>query len=710
MRQLFQDYRTGELHLEDVPAPVARPGHVVVRTRASAVSVGTERQTMELANKSLVGKAFARPDLVKQVVAKVRMEGLGPAWRASQARLDVPVALGYSCAGEVVEVGEGVAGVRVGDRVACSGSNFAGHAELVTVPASLVVPLPPGVSDEHGSFAALGAIALHASRLARAKPGEPVLVVGLGLLGQTAVQILAAWGLRVFGVDAAQARVDLALTLGAHAGSLAGEGALEKARLFAGPSGFRAAVIFAATPSNEPLQLAADACGEKGRIVAAGLVGLEVPRRAFFEKELELVVSRAWGAGSLNAARPEPVAEGDASAQENLAAFVDLVAAGKVRLDPIVTHRYPFERAKDAYDLILHQREPYFGVVLRYDAPTSAAPARTPLPTSRAGRAGRVRVGVVGAGAFARGVVLPLLARQPELELRVLATHRPVEARAVASRFGFASCVADAEAVVREPDIDAVVILTRHGSHAPLAAAALDAGKKVFLEKPLATTLEGLDLVRKAHARAEDPFLMVGFNRRFAPTTRFLAERFGAAHGPLAIHATVNAGAVEASSWVNDPQEGGGRLVGEACHFVDLAQALAGARPVRVHATPLGTRSEEDVHLALSLADGSLASILYTARGARGHLRERVEVLGEGAVGVIENFRRASHRRGLASPVRAGGLSVDRGHAAQFAAFARALARGEPSPTSFDDHVATTLATFAAVESLRTGLPVGVPS
>lgn len=707
MKQLSQDYRTGEFRLEEVPMPTVRPGHLLVRTQASAVSVGTERQTVDLARKSLLGKALARPDLVRQVLAKVRMEGPAAAWRASTARLEAPIPLGYSSSGIVVEVGEGVQDFQVGDLVACTGQGYAGHAEMVLVPTRLCGKVAAGVTAESAAFGAIGGIALHACRLARGKPGDAVVVIGLGLLGQIAVQVLRGWGLRVFGVDVAEARVKLARELGAEEG---GSGTVidlaQRIRAWAGPGGARAAIILAATPSNEPLELAAEACGDRGRVVASGLVGLQVPRKPFFEKELELVVSRAWGAGSLpGAAQPR---EGEASARGAIEEFLALMEKGEVRMDRIVTHRFSFDRALEAYDVLLAGREPVLGVVLEY-AGEPANLGRVPIPAARAVKpAGEaLGVGVIGAGLFARGVMLPLLAKQRVRRLG-LATNRPVEARRIAERYGFSYAAGDAEEILADPDVGAVFILTRHGSHAELAARALGAGKAVFLEKPLATDPEGVRRILAAHGRAErdglQPFLMVGFNRRYAAATRFVVDALGPGHGPLAIHMTVNAGAVESTSWQHDTNEGGGRIIGEACHFVDLAQALTSSLPASVSAVAIGSSAvHEDVSLTLRMLDGSVATILYTSRGSRRHPRERIEVVGDGAVAVIDNFRAASFvgprgRRTFRHP-----FSVERGYREEVEAFITRVAERAPPPQALAEHVATTRATFAAMESLAKG-------
>lgn len=730
MRWVVQSYRTGKVELVEAPAPLASRGRVVVRTQASLVSVGTERYMLEMARKSLLGKALARPDLVRQLIAKAQTEGLAEAWQQAMGRLDTPVPLGYSSTGVVADVGPGVAGLAVGDRVACAGSGYAAHAELASVPANLCVKIPDGVDAEAAAFVALGGIALEAVRLARVGLGERVVVIGLGLLGQIAVQLLAAAGCHVIGMDPEPQKVVLALDHGAEAavtdyGQLA---ALCQQRT-AG-HGADAVVVLAATSSNEPLARAAELCRERGRIVAAGLVGLEVPRKPFYDKELELVVSRAWGPGLYDLRYTEkghdyPLAYARWTAQRNLEEFLAQVAKGAVRVDRLITHRFPFDRAVEAYELILAAREPYIGVLLTYpEATASAAAARVVWLAPRAdGRelsangqraaVGQDIVGVslIGAGQYAKGTLLPALSGLSGVRLRGVVTASGLTARHAAAKFGFAYCATDHCQILDDPETILVIVATRHGAHARLAAAALAAGKHVFVEKPLALDLAQLRAVVSAARAHPAARLLVGFNRRFSPFARWLKERFAGCAEPLAVHCTVNAGPVLPDHWTHDPEDGGGRIVGEVCHFVDLIQYLTGALPVRVYAETLsspGYAPSDNVAISLKMSNGALGSITYVAGGDKAHPRERVEVFGGGAVGVIDNFRAASFtRRGRRQQTRRW-LGVDRGHRAALAALLEAVRSGGPAPVVLDEHVATTLATFAIEESLRTGQPVAV--
>jgi predicted dehydrogenase len=578
VKQVIQNYRTGELQLAEVAAPPhARRGQVLVQTRASLVSVGTEKAMIDVAKKSLVGKALARPDWVKQVMDKVRTEGLLEAYRQSMARLEAPIPLGYSSAGVVLDVGDGVrAGASpcsVGDGVACAGSGYASHAEVVSVPRNLCVPIPGSVSFEQAAFVALGGIALEAVRMAHVELGHWVAVVGLGLLGQLTVQLLKAAGCHVLGMDPNPERCRLAEEHGTEATATDGHQLSAICRQLTGGLGVDAVIIMAATESNEPIELAAEVCRERGRVVAAGLVGLDVPRKPFYEKELDLVVSRAWGPGMYDPDFEErdvkyPPAYVRWTAQANMAEFLAQVAAGRVRLDRIITHRFPIEQATKAYELILRGKEPCMGVLLTYDSKVDltrtvflqSARGKGEKGKRRKGERGegkRVAIGLIGAGQFARGTLLPALRRVKGYTFRGVATASGASGKQVADKYGFVFCTTDAEEVLNDPETDAVLILTRHGSHARLVAQALQAGKHVFVEKPLALNVEQLREVVRAYQAADGRWReadsehqssaishqrMVGFNRRFAPTTVRVRELLAGSPGPFVVYVRANAG------------------------------------------------------------------------------------------------------------------------------------------------------------------------
>ena len=718
MKQLLQNLKTGEGVVADVPAPAAQRGRVLVRAAASLVSAGTERAFVELGRKSLLGKAKERPDLVGKVVEKVRSEGLVSTLRSVREKLDESHALGYSAAGIVVEAGEDVTEFRAGDRVACAGTGYAAHAELLSVPKNLCVRLPDGVDFEGGAFATLGAIALQGVRLAEPTLGESAVVVGLGLVGQLAAQLLKANGCRVFGVDLDPARVELARRLGADDGCAAGEGVKEAVLKWSRGRGADAVLLTAATQSDEPVELAGEISRLRGRVVAVGLVGMNVPRQSYFRRELTLRVSMSYGPGRYDPEYEErghdyPLPYVRWTEGRNLEAFLDLVAAGAVKTAPLVTHRFPVEEGERAYRLISGDAgEPYLGILINYDpARELERDVRNPVPNLKAElSASRVRVGMVGAGDYARRMLLPHL-RAEGVEFASIATASGVTARDVGTRYGFARFVSGADGVLADESVSLVVIATRHDSHAGLARRALERGADVFVEKPLALNDGELDALLEAAARSRGR-LTVGFNRRFSPHARQAREFFADGRAPLSILYRVNAGRVPRSHWTQDAREGGGRVRGEVCHFVDFMQYLTGSRVVRVYAEPVASEDREavdddSIFVTLRFADGSNGSIAYLAEGDRALPKERVELFGGGRSFVVEDFRSAAAYAG-GRETRTSLRAQDKGQREEVRAVCAALREGGPAPIPLADLANTTRATFRILDSLRTGEPKAV--
>jgi len=710
MKQVVQSLRNSATHVVDVPAPRPTSGTVLIRTAASVLSAGTERMVVDFAGRSLLGKARARPDLVRQTLDKVRREGLGPAIEAVRSRLEEPLALGYASAGTVVEVGPGVDDLRPGDRVACAGGGHAVHGEYAVVPRNLVARLPDNVDFESGAFATLGAIAMHALRLGRLQLGERVAVIGLGLLGLLTASLARAAGAAVLGVDLDAGRVQLARRLGAIAHTRPEAEAAAQAE--SGGMGYDLVVICADGPSNDPVTLAAELARDRARVVAVGAVGLELPRKAYYGKELELIVSRSYGPGRYDleyeeAGHDYPLGYVRWTEGRNLQSVVDLMGEGSLDVHPLISHRFPIERADEAYARLADGGADLLGVVLTYapvpQPPTPEDRIRRLKPEVRSGQP--VRLGALGAGNFASGVAFPALRRVGGIELVGVAANGGLRAAQAAKRFGFQYATTDEARLLADAQVNTLAIFTRHHLHARQTVEGLRAGKHVFCEKPLALTAAELKEVAEALAQAPG-LLTVGFNRRFAPLTLRLKDFVQGMTGPLVMLYRVNAGPLPAAHWVRDPQQGGGRLLGEVCHYVDLMTFLAGAPPTQVQARrlqPVPAEQEESLLITVAFAGGALGSIAYLANGDKSFPKERLEVFGGGRVAVLDDFRRletsqAGRRRSWSSPFR-----QDKGHRAVWEAFVDAIHTGGPPPIPYTDLMAVSNATIAASLALRTG-------
>jgi predicted dehydrogenase/threonine dehydrogenase-like Zn-dependent dehydrogenase len=677
------------------------------------------RTIVDLARKNLVEKARERPDLVKKVIDRARREGVLAALDAVRAKLDSPIPLGYSLAGRVADAGKNAHGFARGDRVACAGAGYANHAEVNAVPRNLAVHVPDEVSDEEASFVTVGAIALHGVRLVRPELGDVVVVIGLGLIGQIAVQLLAAQGCDVIGIDVDRSKVQRALARGAVAGAVSGEDdAVEVVRAASSGHGADSIVITASSPTAEPLTLAGELARDRARVSVVGLLPLEIPRKTYYEKELEVVVSRSYGPGRYDAdyeerGRDYPIGYVRWTERRNLQAVLRAIATRRLDVKGLVTHRFAFERALDAYALITGERpEPHLGVLLTYaESPrvhgANGAGAQS-APRTRTRDA--VGVAVVGTGSFATSVLLPAFEKADGAHLVRTVSGRGLSARHAADKFGAAGVAASLDEVLALPEVTAVVIATRHDAHAALAAKALSAGRDVLLEKPAAVDEEQLAELREA-VRTSEGRLVLGYNRRFAPFARAVSEAFAGRRAGLVMSARVNAGRIPAGSWIVDASEGGGRIVGEVCHFVDLMTFWAGAPPVRVSAHAIGPgggwERADNVVIGLSFADGSAGTIVYSAMGDPSVSKERYELFCEGKVAVLDNWRTLEiTAKGKTRTTRT--LKADKGHAEEVRAFVQACRTGRPSPTPWDEVEAVTRATFAIEQAARDGTLVTV--
>ena len=705
--------------MAEVPVPVVQPGRVLVRTAASLISAGTERALTELGQKSLLGKARERPELIGKVWEKVRTEGVAQALEGVRDKLDQSHAVGYSAAGIVIECAPDVTDFRSGDRVACAGTDYASHAEIISVPRNLCVRLPQQLSFAEAAFGTVGAIALQGVRLAEPTLGESVVVIGLGLVGQLTVQLLKANGCRVFGIDIDEARIQLALRSGAEAGATPAE-ANDKVMAWSRGRGADACIIAAATTSNEPVELAGEISRLKGRVVAVGLVGMNVPRNVYYQRELTLKVSLSYGPGRHDPDYEErghdyPVAYVRWTEGRNIEAFLDLLAAGRIDVKPLITHRFLIDDASKAYQLISGKaHENYLAVILEYrtEGEVDRRIENDSATKKRAKSAGRVGIGLIGAGGYAQKILLPHF-KTAGAEFCSIASASGVSARDVGTKYGFKHFLSDARSVIDDEEANLIVIATRHGSHAELATLALKAGKHVFVEKPLALNDAELNTVLEAASGSEGQ-LLVGFNRRFSPLAERAREFFANRQAPLSMVYRVNAGRIPREHWTQDPNEGGGRIIGEVCHFIDLMQFVTGATPENVFAESVGgglgnTVREDSVFITLQFEDGSNGVIAYLAEGDSSLPKEHIEIFGEGKTFVIDDFRSAklyAAGREKRETLR----QQDKGQAAETRIACAVVADGKPTPITLRELEATTRATFRIRDSLRTGQRIKVMS
>jgi polar amino acid transport system substrate-binding protein len=682
-----------------------------VRTAFSAISLGTEGMKVTRAAKGLVGMARERPDQVRQVLDTLRREGPAATYNKVMNRLDAPTPLGYSLAGVVDAVGAGVTEFQPGDRVACAGEGIAAHAEMVAVPRNLCARVPDGVALEDAAFTTIGAIAMQGVRQAGLAVGETVAVVGLGLVGQLAVQICRAAGCRVFGVDLDSAKCELAVRNGAAQAVTRNDPHLEERLLqFTGGRGADAVLVTAATPSSDPVQLAVTLCRDRGTVVVLGIVGMEFQFDKAIKREVQIRMSRSYGPGRYDPqyelhGTDYPIGYVRWTEQRNMDSFMELLATGAVRLESIVSHRFRFAEAEAAYAQVRDRESGHaMGILLAYDT-TAPLPSRVELAPAPQAAAGEIVLGVIGAGNFARNTLLPAL-RPLGIRFRVVANATGLSARHAADRFTFESCTARAEDVLEDPVVTWVLIATRHDTHAPLAAAALRAGKSVFVEKPLAMTREELAEVLGAHRGGGR--LMVGFNRRFAPATDKVLEVFHGHAEPLVINYRVNAGYLPPTHWLQDPVLGGGRVIGEACHFIDWMRYLVGAPITSVSAGAMangGVYSNDNIAVQLRFQDGSLGNLLYVANGDTALPKEYVEVFGQRSAAIIDDYRVVRrYVKGREDVQKLG--SQDKGHRTQMARVVEALRSGGEMPIPAAQLFEVTEATFAVLDSIASGQPV----
>ena len=702
MKQVLQNQKTGEVKATDVPAPVARPGFVLVRTAASLISAGTERATVEAGQKGLLARALQQPQLVSQVIQKAKSDGILNTVEAVRSKLGSLTALGYSAAGTVIEVGNDVSNFNIGDRVACAGVGYASHAEVLSVPKNLCVRLPDEVSFDAAAFGTLGAIAMQGVRLAEPTLGESVVVIGLGLIGQVTAQLLRANGCRVFGIDLDAQKIELAKQFGADGGCAPEDDAQRRVMEWSRGRGADAVLITAATSSNAPVALAGEISRKKGRVVAVGAVGLNIPRQPYYDRELIFKISMSYGPGRYDPEYEErghdyPIGYVRWTEGRNLESFLDLLAEERVNVEGLITHRFKLAEAEQAYQLIAGESgEPYLGVVLHYESDHDQE-KRIPVAVRKAdgpARAKSVRVGLIGAGNYARAMLLPHF-KSAGVELQSIATASGVTARTVAEKFGFHFCVSGADEVLADEEVNLIVIATRNDTHAELTRRSLERGRHVFVEKPLALNDQELDGVIAAAAQSKGE-LTVGYNRRFSPLARAAREFCKDRQDPLSINYRVNAGRIPPSHWAQDAREGGGRIVGEVCHFIDFMHFVTGSLTTRVYAESIASRNQEitnedSVFITLRFADGSNGSIAYIAEGDKGLPKERIEIFGSGKSFVIDDFRSCiAYQDGREKKTKL--REQDKGQEDEVNAVCAVVLEGTPAPIALKDLATTTRA------------------
>ena len=705
MKQILQSLKTGAIELAELPVPGVRPGAILIRTSCSLISLGTERMLLNFGKAGWVDKARQQPDKVRQVMQKVRTDGLMPTVNAVFNKLDQPLALGYSNAGVVLEVGTGVFGFKPGDRVVSNGN----HAEVVCIPANLCARIPDGVDDTTACFTVVSAIALEGVRLINPTLGESIAVIGLGLIGLLTCQILLANGCRVIGFDFDRQKVELARDYGVTAFDIShGNNPVDLAMNFSRGHGVDGVVITASTTSNDPAQQAPQMCRKRGRVVLVGVTGLNLSRDDFYKKEISFQVSCSYGPGRYASEYEEkgldyPIGFVRWTEQRNFEAVLDLMASGKLRIRELVSREIPLSDAGKAYELVAEARD-ILGLVLTYDGKVDLSKRTVTLLDRQSSPAacGKAVVGFIGAGNYAGSTLIPAFAKAGAT-LKTIASSGGVSGNHVGGRQGFAISTTDTARIFNDPEINTVVIATRHGSHARFIIEALNSGRHVFVEKPLCLNFAELSAIKTAWeaANSQKPLhLMVGFNRRFSPLTAMAAEKLHAGNAPCSIIVTVNAGQIPVEHWVHDFAAGGGRIMGEACHFIDLVRFLTG-QPLEtvttnVMSNPLSQdKAPDTVSINLTCKDGSIGTVHYFANGSKDFPKERLEIFSQGRIMQIDNFKNL-HFFGWPGAKSHALWAQDKGQEACAAAFIKAVEQGLATPISFAELNEVMAMTFQA--------------
>jgi len=705
MLQLVQDQKSGVISVEEFPSPRLEEGGVLVENVFSLISAGTEKTSIKTAQASLIGKAKSRPDLVKQVIANIKLEGLRATYKKVQERLDHIKPLGYSSTGIVLESSVDI--YKPGDRVACAGAGYANHAEIIYVPKNLVAKIPDNVGFDEAAFTTLGSIAMQGVRQADVRVGENVVVIGLGLLGILTAQILKASGCNVIGLDIDEGQFELANKLGCALTYKSDFNCLQGVQKFTNGIGADAVIITAATKSNIPIELAINLARKKGTVVVVGAIGMDVPRSPFYQKELNIRISCSYGPGRYDPVYEEqgidyPIGYARWTENRNMQAFLNLIATKQINVEDIITHKFPISQAKQAYDLILQNKEKFVGVLLEYPRESEKLGSKIHIPNVAPKPSADLTIGFIGAGNFARANLLPHIAKYDNVTLKGLCTSHGTSAKKTSQQMGFQFCTTDPQDIFKDDSINVVFIATPHKSHGPYIIDALRSGKNVFIEKPLCTTREELEEIRDVYS-SSGKIVSVGFNRRFSPYSAKIKNLFSSSLFSILVNYRVNAGPLPEDHWVRHPGEGG-RIIGEACHFIDLVQFIADSNPDKVFAASL--TKDESYTITIEFEDGSICTIFYLANGDRGVPKEYVEIFGGGKTAILHNFQELFvYENGKRKKVS---LGFEKGYKQEIDAFLNSVRNGTQSPISFESIYKTTLTTFQIHESLNRGCRVEI--
>ena len=711
MKQVIQNFKSGKLYVDEVPVPSIHKGMVLVANKFSLISAGTEKSTVKIGKANLLGKAQQRPDLVAQVIQNIKKEGLNATINKVQTKLDSPKALGYSTSGTVLSSMDSDSQFKPGDRVACAGQDYASHAELVAVPQNLVAKIPENVSFEEASFTTLGAIALQGVRQAAPTIGQNICVIGLGLLGQLTCQLLRANGCNVFGIDISDKLVSLAKEISVDCAVLRNDKSLLiQTESFTRGHGFDAVIITAATRSNDPIELSAEIARKKGKIVVVGSVKMDVPRDPhFYRKELDLKMSCSYGPGRYDVNYEEkgydyPYAYVRWTEKRNMEAFLSLLSKKTLNVQPLITHVFDITQAEQAYDIVLGKTDQFYtAVLLKYTERVNANLSKVTLSSPVLSQ---LNVGFIGAGSFAQNYLIPYVKKENSTSLHTVTTLKGITSKNVANKFGFSHASSNQEDVLSNDSINTVFIATPHNSHAELVIKSIEANKHVFVEKPLAINLEELEKI-KICVETGKTKLLVGFNRRFSPISNHIKKKFKEISEPKIINIRVNAGHLPKEHWSQQDDVGGGRIIGEVCHFIDLIQYFTDDQPVRVYADRLSTltnttKNDDNIVVTLGMSDGSVGVITYVANGDKSLPKEYIEVFAGGVVGVIENFRSGFiYDKNKRNKLKYKG----KGYAEEVRSFLDSIKNNKSVPISFESIYLTTLTSFKILDSLTTGLP-----